>query len=140
MDNRFVMPNGKHVGEPITRVPVGYLSWMVNSGHTFAAQAEAELRRRGTVTPSLDVSGHAIDRASLRLLKKWQKTASKDEGIHAWLVRNAEAAWRYGAPASEIEYAGIRFVFEVAGRWPVLKTVMPCKSKQRETMIAKEKR
>lgn len=121
----FVMPNGRHKGDLITRVPINYLKWMVNSGHTCAAQAEAELKRRGTVTPELDVSGHAIDKASLRLLPLWKQTAHEEEGLHAWLVRKAQEALGSVPEGEKIDYGGIKFVFERQGRWPVLKTVMP---------------
>lgn len=132
-DDRFVMPNGKWEGTLITRVPVDYLKWMVNVGHTYEENAERELARRGTVTPTLDVSGHAIDRASQRLLKKWLASREGSEGLHAWLVRVAEAAWKEGGPAEKIDYAGIGFVFEVQGKWPVLKTVAPRRRSGRQT-------
>lgn len=131
-DDRFVMENGRHKGEPITRVPVPYLKWMVNAGHTHEAHAAAELSRRGTTTPTLEVSGHAIDSASLRLRKLWHETSEENEGLHAWLVRQAEAAWEYlqtgGGGASDdwtVQHGGIKFAFAGDGRWPVLKTVMP---------------
>jgi hypothetical protein len=62
---------GKHHDKPYTRVPVGYLKWMVNTPEMSEERrklAEAELKRRGTHTPELDISGHAIDRASQQCL------------------------------------------------------------------------
>ncbi len=116
---------GRHDGELYTRVPVQYLKWMVNSNHSKAAIAEAELKRRGTVTPTLDISGHAIDRASLRLLDNWKRTAHKDEGLNAWLIRVSQEALKIGARKGDaILYADLKFVFEMDGRWPVLKTIM----------------
>lgn len=79
---------GKHDGELYTRIPVGYLLWMVQCGHRQADIAQAELDRRGTVTPKIEISGHAIDRASQRCLGVWQRTRKDDEGIHAWLSRS----------------------------------------------------
>ena len=61
----MVMPIGRHAGTPITRLPVSYLLWMDQSAHSMANVARAELKRRGTTRPTLDVSNHAIDRASL---------------------------------------------------------------------------
>ena len=89
--------------------------------------ASAELSRRGTVTPDLDVTGHAIDRASLFLLNYWQRTKRSEEGINAWLIRMASDARRIGERIDHEVYVhvGMKFVFEADGCWPVLKTVMP---------------
>lgn len=128
----YVMSVGRHKGELMTRVPVSYLKWLANTPqHREHELAKAEMARRGTVTPTLEVSGHAIDSASLRLRRTWHETASSpSEGLHAWLVRNAQLAWDTGRrsvprdSAQVIEHDGIRFVFEIDGVWPVLKTVM----------------
>lgn len=119
---------GRHKGTLWTRVPVSYLKWMVCAKHQQAPRAQAELDRRGTTTPDLDVSNHAIDRASLRLRKRWHETRDADEGIASWLIRMATAARKDGARCGDrIHYNGICFVFEDASltAWPVLKTVMP---------------
>lgn len=122
----MIVDFGKHRGAPWTRLPVSYLTWMVGSRHSKAEIAAAELKRRGTRTPSLDVSGHAIDRASLGCRKIWHETRGEDEGIHAWLVRVSEEA----LAAKDIDdkgryrHAGMLFCFELDGLWPVLKTVM----------------
>ena len=123
----FIMPNGKHAGVAITRVPVSYLKWMVNVGHQLAELARAELDRRGTVTPELEVSGHAIDRASLLLRAAWHETRGEDEGLHAWLLRTFGAALKEGerVEATRVEWRGLSFRFELDGAWPVLKTVLP---------------
>jgi hypothetical protein len=126
---------GRHNGELYTRMPVQYLKWMVQSFHSKAEIAQAELSRRGTVTPDLDVSGHAIDSASLRLRKTWHETAlSPNEGLHAWMVRMCQEALAQSQPDSEgaVYYRDIKFVFQ-AGAWPVLKTVMPRRNKNIES-------
>jgi hypothetical protein len=113
---------------------------MVNTRHTYAGAAQAELERRGTTTPELDISGHAIDRASLRCRKIWHETRGEDEGLHAWLCRVAKEAWDSGpgsalntreieeSTGEKVEHMGMKFVFEVSGAWPVLKTIMPAKA------------
>jgi uncharacterized protein (DUF3820 family) len=130
---------GKHKGELWTRVPVSYLKWLVNTpappGYSGdgAKIAAAELARRGTATPTIEVSGHAIDRASLNCRKSWHQTSKKDEGIHAWLCRMADEALTHGLNArnsddgseSSIEYHGLKFVFAQGEIYPSLKTVMP---------------
>ena len=130
----WTMPNGRHKGMLITRVPVSYLKWMVNARHQYADHAKAELERRGTVTPEIDVSGHAIDRASLLCLDAWRLQSVADEGIHAWLVRMAQAALKEGAiPPEHPErrtWAGLSFRFELDGVWPVLKTVLPASKRK----------
>lgn len=119
----YTMPNGKHIGQLITRVPISYLKWMVCNRHTASAYAKAELDRRGTTTPELDISGHAIDRASQCLLEHWQKYRNGEEGLHGWLCRVSAEALQVGT-GDKVSYMGIKFVFERDGEWPVLKTVM----------------
>lgn len=122
----LIVDFGKWNGHLYTRVPVQYLKWMVQSGHSKAEIAKAELERRGTVTPELDVSGHAVDRASKILLKVWQNdSAVTEEGLHGWLCRVALEAYK-SRKRNDHEYAiyrGIKWVFQL-GEWPVLKTVM----------------
>ena len=120
----LVVDFGKYKGELYTRVPVSYLKWMVQSGHSKSDIAVSELDRRGTVTPEIEVSGHAIDRASLHCLDIWKKTRNKDEGLHAWLCRKAVES-RLSDPDSSGRYYcnGMCFVFE-EGKWPALKTVI----------------
>src|SRR5687767_15008095 len=114
----------RHADELITRVPVNYLQWMVNSHHSEAPYAEAELKRRGTVTPTLNISGHAVDRASLFCRDIWHQTRGEEEGLHAWLVRMSQSALKDGEKRGEkIAYNGMLWVFEQDGVWPVLKTV-----------------
>lgn len=121
---------GKHKGQPYTRLPVSYLLWMVNSDHSRKDIAEAELARRGTVRPDLDISGHAIDRASLSLRKVWHQSRNEDEGLHAWLVRMSTEAIKANQRDEQGRYYHnwMRFVFEMDGCWPVLKTIMPAKA------------
>jgi len=116
---------GKHRGQPYTRLPVGYLQWMVNGAHQKADIAAAELKRRGTVFPDMDISGHAIDRASQQLIGRWTETRKPDEGLHAWLIRMAtDARARGRCKGEKYVHADIKFVFEEGSHWPVLKTVM----------------
>lgn len=124
----LVVDFGRHKDELYTRVPVNYLLWMVNTGHSRANIARAELDRRGTALPTLDISGHAIDRASLTCRKIWHQTAiDADEGLHAWLVRIATAALKENVRDDQgrYYYNGLRFVFQMDGAWPVLKTCHP---------------
>lgn len=127
------MERGRHAGKPMTRVPVNYLLWMVNVGHSQAVDARAELDRRGTVVPTLDVSGHAIDRASQQLLGYWQRDHRENEGLHAWLVRIAAEALEHTPADAEgiVRHRGIRFVFEPGVEWPTLKTVIREKRRRR---------
>lgn len=126
----FIMPSGKHQGERLTRVPVSYLKWMVRENHTLGVHAQAELDRRGTVTPDIEISGHAIDSASLRIRKLWHESRGEQEGLHAWLCRMATAALadgrlvEQGLSGDKIAYGGALWCFTRSGAWPLLKTVM----------------
>ncbi len=130
----LVVPFGRHKGTLLTRVPVSYLKWMVNESPEGAnpqfqdwhVLAKAELKRRGTVTPELEISGHAIDRASLLCRKTWHEDRGKDEGLHAWLVRVSQEALKLiKDDADSIIYKEMKLVFERGSEWPVLKTVVP---------------
>ena len=122
------MPNGVHAGELISRVPTQYLKWMVNARHTSAAEAEKEMKRRGTSTPTLEVSGHAIDRASLKFLDVWNRLRSGDEGLWSWLHREAANAHAHGKKHRDqegrYEWEGLSWRFVEDAAWPVLKTVV----------------
>ncbi len=126
----FRMTHGKHSGELISRVPVGYLRWMVQNNHSQAAKAEEELARRGlgVTAADVDVSSHAIDRASLRLLSHWAELSTYNEGLHSWLMRMAEEALDAtgrapGGPVPpRVEYKGMCLTFAEGMACPVVAT------------------
>lgn len=123
--HNLVCDFGRHNGELYTRLPVSYLTWMVNSLHSRSDIAQAELKRRGTVMPEMTISGHAIDRASLSCRKIWHETRGQDEGLHAWLVRITKDAIQHGSEENgKIAWGDLRLVVEMDGKWPVLKTIM----------------
>lgn len=124
---------GKFKGERYTRVPIAYLRWMVNTPVAAADVARAELERRGVPLRDrpVDISGHAIDSASLRLLSQWRKLRNgKNEGLHAWLYRFAAEALNDAEPDKKgrIDRDGVRLVFEPGELFPTLKTCMPAKA------------
>ncbi len=123
---------GKHKGERWTRIPVSYLKWLVNESSNWRETALAELKRRGTtLSYEVEISGHAIDRASLNCRKTWHETAEDGEGIHAWLVRMATEAIGSKGKQELIHWKGVKLAFTYGEYYPILKTVMP--SKQKET-------
>lgn len=123
---------GKHRGERFTRVPISYLKFMVCNQTEQCEIAQAELERRGiTEMPELEISGHAIDSASYRLIRQWKANRKKIgrtncEGLHSWLMRIAGEALKDTVVDKEGRYlhpAGVILVFELNTEWPVLKTV-----------------
>lgn len=136
--HNLVVDFGKHKGTLWTRLPVNYLKWLANQtgyerpnsklDNKNVELAKAELKRRGTVTPRIDISTHAINRASLHLLNQWSEREDRSEGLYSWLERIAVEAMEnkpIGETNGRILYMGICFVFEADGNWPVLKTVFP---------------
>ena len=117
---------GKHRGELLTRVPAGYLRFMVNQNTPQADLARAEVERRGHKLPEVELSGHAIDNASLRVRKIWHETRGKDEGLYSWLSRMTLEALEKGErlEGGKIKYLGMKLVIEQGEEFPVLKTVM----------------
>lgn len=117
---------GKHQGELFTRVPVGYLRWMVNERTKQWEIAKAELDRRGDTMPKVELSPHAIDNASLRVRKIWYETSEEDEGLWSWLQRMVLEAIESGEPmdGGAIRYNGMKLVIAEGVEYPCLKTVM----------------
>ena len=126
---------GRHKGTRIQRVPVGYLLWASNEENIPQRDdIVAELERRGTTLPKLEVSGHAIDRVSLNSKTRaiWHETSEANEGLHSWLCRVAWDARTAGhhqitGDDSVAYHIGLKFVYEEGCSWPSLKTVMPKK-------------
>jgi len=117
--------SGKHAGELYTRLPVSYLRWMVSVHHGSAALAQAELDRRGTQNPTMDISGHAMDRLSVHALHVYQADCTHGEGIHSWLLRVATEAF-HGNPIEPGRYAWgpLILCIDETTAWPVVKTVL----------------
>lgn len=122
---------GRFKGQPWTRIPVSYLKYLANEGGLYAPTALAELKRRGIpLTQEVEVSGHAIDRASQKMIGKWMETRIGDEGLHAWLVRLATAAReRDRVVDGKYSYEGMMFTFAEGDLFPTLTTVMVDRSK-----------
>lgn len=125
-----VMPFGKHKGERLTRVPVSYIRWMLNQAdlpENFTALAKAEYVRRGSLMPVVELTGHAIDNASLRVRKIWHQTAKdQDEGLYSWLQRMTLEAIENGEKleSGKILYQGMKFIIQQGEEFPILKTIM----------------
>lgn len=122
---------GKHKGERWTRVPKSYLRWLANEGTQYKQKALEELKRRGTtVTHDIELSAHAVDRASLRLEKQWKTMRKHDEGIYSWLERMAKGALEIQGildegEDTEVIYSGMKFCFSHGDYYPCLKSVFP---------------
>ncbi len=98
---------------------------MIQIAHKHKKIAEAELKRRGTTTPTLEISHHAIDRVSTRKLHVWEKTSKDGEGIASWLMRVAKEAYDKKSISKKNQYKhiGMRFIFSTDGEWPTLVTI-----------------
>jgi len=127
-----VIQFGKHKGERWTRLPIGYLKWMLNEMPKDSeawAMADAELERRGDTMPTdVEISNHAIDKASLRVRKAWHTDRGEDEGLYSWLVRISGEALSAKNQKNEqnerINWKGCKLVFTYGNYFPTLKTVM----------------
>lgn len=129
--HNLIVDFGKHKGERWTRLPLSYLKWLINENTQWKNIAISEMERRGTSMDdmkNLEISGHAIDRASIFCAKIWKQTRKREEGIHAWLFRMATLALTdgktSGADADVRHYIGIKWVFSFGEIYPTLKTVM----------------
>lgn len=116
---------GKHKDQLITRIPISYIRWMINNNTPMASEAKAEFERRGDTMPVVEVSGHAIDNASLRVRKIWHETSNEMEGLYSWLQRMTLEALKDGTTShGKISYLGMKLVIEEGEEFPVLKTIM----------------
>lgn len=125
--NEEFLDFGKHKGERWTRVPISYLKWLINADTQYVDKAKEELERRGSVIEyDLEISGHAIDRASLKCRKQWYMyRKDKKEGIHSWLYRIAKEALEEHGEQEEIYYCQMKLCFAFGKYYPTLKTVIP---------------
>lgn len=119
------MPSGRHKGELVTRVPVNYLMRTFNTKGRNWRIAGEELKRRGEPLPDIEISPHAINRASTNCGRVFRSTHRQGEGIHSWLGRIASEALKHGRKMDDkVTYKGMKFCFTCDTKWPVLKTVM----------------
>ena len=118
--HNLIINFGKHRGERWTRLPVSYLKWLMNETEgPMQRLAEAELKRRGTTTPTdLELSGHAIDRAS-QITNKW-----KEKGVNSWLIEIANEALIEANGEEDVWHKGFKFVFSYGAYYPILKTII----------------
>jgi hypothetical protein len=98
---------------------------MINENTPQADIAKAEFERRGDTMPKIELTGHAIDRASLKVLTIWYKTRNKNEGFYSWLQRMTLEAIAQGAQIGDrIHYKGMKFCVVKGNEFPTLKTIM----------------
>lgn len=121
-----VLNFGKYKDKLLTRVPVSYLRWMMNDKTPMWELAKAEFKRRGDTMPTVDLTGHAIDNASIRCRKIWHETRKDKEGLYTWLTRMTLEARQHGEKleSGKIKYNGMEFVILEGAEFPVLVTVM----------------
>ena len=116
---------GKHKGELFTRLPVSYLKWMIYENAQQSDIAKAEFERRGDTMPEVELSGHAIDNASIRVRKIWHETKNENEGIYSWLQRmTKESLEANNVHNGKYKHKGMKLVIEQGEEFPVLKTIM----------------
>jgi hypothetical protein len=136
--NNLIIDFGKYKGQLWTRVPVSYLQWLLNQKDDnikYKKQfdydkkiAKSELNRRGTnLQHDVEITPHAVDKASLRVRKIWHQTCNENEGIYTWLSRIAGQAIAEKGKNEIIRYLGIKFIFKIGNNYPILKTVIPLK-------------
>lgn len=120
---------GKHKGTLVTRLPVSYLKWMMNEAgmsEHWKKIAKSEFERRGDTMPTVELSGHAIDNASLRIRKIWHENRGQDEGLYTWLMRMTLEALEKGEKIGDDRYLylDVKWVIVKGAEFPLLKTVM----------------
>lgn len=120
---------GKYKGERWTRLPLSYLKFLINADTQYRDIARAEIARRGTnLDGGIELSAHAIDRASLLLQNQWKQWREKDEGLYSWLNRMCKEALKYGFKMDDTYlYHNMKFIFNFGALNTTLKTVFSCR-------------
>ena len=78
--------------------------------------------------PEVEISSHAIDKASWRVLHIWQDDRQADEGLYSWLHRIVLEALEHGKRKNnKIIYKGMGLAIEEGEEFPVLKTIVRAK-------------
>ena len=133
---------GRHKGKLLTRVPASYLKFMVNEGTPQADLAKAEIERRGHKLPKVEISGHAMDSASIRVRKIWHQTREKNEGLHSWLQRITLEAIENSDQIEngKYRYNGMNLTVFAGEEFPILKTITRIKSKDEKIPCTKIKK
>lgn len=75
----------------------------------------------------VEVSYHAIDKASLRAVHAWKVDAKNDEGLFSWLMRVSNEAVVKFPKQERVRYKGMTLVFAYGNHFPTLKTVLVSK-------------
>lgn len=128
MSPQWRWPIGRFKGVAITRTPLKYLQWADrNMEEHLSKKAREEIERRGVPQRTLEVSDHAIDKASTRFCQIWQAETCMSVGLLTWLSKRAEQALE-SVPARtdekmKISHAGIVFVFDLSTTVPFLISV-----------------
>ena len=121
--------NGKYKGCSVTRVPTTYLRFVSDLNRKDKYIARAELKRRNIIKPDMELSGKALDAASLYCRDIWKKDAGKKEGLYSWCLRMAKAAYIENNQifTGLYLYKGMKFGIitpTCEESWPVITTII----------------
>ena len=74
----------------------------------------------------IEISKHAIDRASMRIMNQWIITNIGNEGLHTWLLRASKEALANNERDSRGRYShlGKKFVFDFEEKKAILVTII----------------
>jgi hypothetical protein len=86
------------------------------------------MRRRGMTVYAVEVTAHAVDRASLRLPAVFLKSRLQHEGLNTWLGRVAEEALKQAVKPDgkiniQVPYLDVVWAFDLRFEVPVLRSV-----------------
>ena len=118
------LKTGKYRGQLWSRIPLGYLKFLIRIDAKDSDRAKRELDRRGTIVDNeVELTKHAIDRASVYCFESWRRKKNR-VGLYTWLHDRAVQAIKNGDRRGEnIYHNGIKFVFDLKGIQPTLITV-----------------
>lgn len=134
LETNYVIQFGKYKGEILTRLPQGYLRFIVMEKIRGPIHlpplnliAAAELERRGARSDFIEITGHAIDRFSFKYLDRWDRKV----GLYTFIEQQCERAIKKNR-LSKVQKNGSKVYRHLGISWviksdlaiPVLKTVL----------------
>lgn len=131
--------NGSNHGKKFTQIPQRDLRRYAQRKTKWGFLAQRELDRRGTnyVDDPIELSMHAIDTISLRILDLFVLREDKSQGLKTWAVQlAAEAlAWNNVDRQGRYIHKGLKFIFDFRPEVPVLVTILDNRSDEEKTPV-----
>ena len=114
---------GKYKAWRWTNVPISFLKKVANGDGDCNKIADAELERRGFKDHGdIELTMHALNKASITFFNEWREMSENREGIVDWVLRVFREALMNGKVISEgeVKKDGITYRYDVGNKFITL--------------------